>query len=89
MLLAMVAGVVLLYKLLWCIANGDTPGMRWTHLTLLNFDGKKPNRKQRIGRLASGLLSVMAAGIGLVWALADEESLTWHDHMSKTFPTPY
>jgi len=30
MLIAMVAGVVLLYKLLWCIANGDTPGMRWT-----------------------------------------------------------
>jgi hypothetical protein len=23
----------------------------------------------------------------LVWALVDEESLTWHDHISKTFPT--
>jgi hypothetical protein len=23
----------------------------------------------------------------LLWALADEEKLTWHDHMSKTFPT--
>jgi hypothetical protein len=22
-----------------------------------------------------------------VWALVDEESLTWHDHISKTFPT--
>jgi hypothetical protein len=22
-----------------------------------------------------------------VWALADEETLTWQDHISKTFPT--
>ena len=28
-----------------------------------------------------------SAGLGLLWSLADEESLTWHDHMSKTFPT--
>ena len=27
-------------------------------------------------------------GLGLVWALVDEENLTWHDHISKTFPTP-
>jgi hypothetical protein len=25
--------------------------------------------------------------IPLLWALADEEKLAWHDHMSKTFPT--
>ena len=88
-LAGIVAGVVLFYKLLWCLANGDTPGMRWSHLTLVDFDGRVPNRTQRIGRIASGLLSVAPAGIGLLWALADEETLTWHDHMSKTFPTPY
>jgi hypothetical protein len=27
--------------------------------------------------------------LGMLWALVDEEALTWHDHMSKTFPTPY
>jgi hypothetical protein len=88
-LAGIVAGVVLLYKLLWCIGNGDTAGMRWSRLTLVDFDGKAPDRKQRLWRMASGVLSVMAAGIGLLWALADEETLTWHDHMSKTFPTPY
>jgi len=25
---------------------------------------------------------------GLLWSLADEESLAWHDHISRTFPTP-
>ncbi len=88
-LAGIVAGMVLFYKLLWCLASGDTPGMKWSHLTLVNFDGRVPNRKQRFHRLASGVLSLAAAGIGLLWALADEETLTWHDHMSKTFPTPY
>ena len=32
-------------------------------------------------------LSFCAGGVGLLWALADEEKLAWHDHMSKTFPT--
>jgi len=88
-LAGIVAGVVLFYKLLWSLASGDTPGMKWSHLTLVNFDGRVPNRKQRFHRLLSGVLSLAAAGIGLLWALADEETLTWHDHMSKTFPTPY
>jgi len=88
-LLIVVAGVMaILYKLLWCLGNGDTAGMRWTHLTLVNFDGKHPDRRQRIYRMASGCLSFLAAGLGLLWALVDEETLTWHDHISKTFPTP-
>jgi hypothetical protein len=38
--------------------------------------------------MASGFLSLAAGGLGLLWALVDEETLTWHDHISKTFPTP-
>ena len=81
-------GIVIFYRLLWCLANGDSPGMRWAHLTLINFDGQRPTRRQRIVRTASGFLSLAAAGLGLVWAFVDEETLTWHDHISKTFPTP-
>ncbi len=79
----------LLYNTLWALGNQDTAGMKWTRLRLVNFEGQKPDREQRLFRLASGCLSLMAAGLGLLWALVDEESLTWHDHMSKTFPTPY
>jgi hypothetical protein len=25
---------------------------------------------------------------GLLWIYADEEGLTWQDHISRTFPTP-
>jgi len=81
-------GVVVFYRLLWCLANGDTAGQRWTRLRLVNFDGKVPTRSQRLCRTASGFLSLMAGGIGLLWGLVDEETLTWHDHISKTFPTP-
>jgi uncharacterized RDD family membrane protein YckC len=86
--LAAAAGVMIFYRLLWCYANGDSPGMRWAHLALINFDGQRPTRKQRFTRTASGFLSLAAAGLGLLWALVDEETLTWHDHISKTFPTP-
>src|SRR5258708_4371224 len=79
----------LLYKVLWAFADADSPGMRFARLRLVNFDGRRPNREQRVYRMAAGCLSVMAAGLGLMWALVDEESLTWHDHISKTFPTPY
>jgi len=83
-----VAGVVVFYRLLWCLANGDTAGQQWAHLRLVDFDGRAPDRAQRFYRTVSGFLSLAAAGVGLLWALVDEETLTWHDHISKTFPTP-
>jgi uncharacterized RDD family membrane protein YckC len=88
MFLGAIAGVVIFYRLLWCLANGDTAGQKWARLRLVNFDGQTPTRTQRFYRTASGFLSLMAGGIGLLWGLVDEETLTWHDHISKTFPTP-
>lgn len=86
---AIAALLAIFYHVLFCLSGGDTPGMRWTSLRLLNFDGHAPTREQRAFRLAGSLLSLLAAGLGLLWSLVDEETLTWHDHMSKTFPTPY
>jgi|SRR5579863_388333 len=76
-----------LYKALWCLGNGDSPGMRWAKLRLITFDGREPTRRQRIRRALSGAFVSSAMGLGLMWALVDEEALTWHDHISKTFPT--
>jgi len=78
----------LFYRFLWVLGNGETPGMRFAGLRLVNFDGRSPDRDQRAFRQVSTLLSFLSAGLGLVWALVDEENLTWHDHISKTFPTP-
>jgi uncharacterized RDD family membrane protein YckC len=78
----------LFYRFLWVLGNGETPGMRFAGLRLVNFDGRPPDRDQRAFRQVSSLLSFLSAGLGLVWALVDEENLAWHDHISKTFPTP-
>jgi len=61
----------------------------WTQLRLLNFDGHIPDRDERVQRMFGSFLSYTVGGLGMVWALVDEEKLAWHDHISKTFPTPY
>ena len=83
------AVLALFYKLLFCVCGSDTPGMIWTQLRLLNFDGHIPDRDERVQRMFGSFLSYTVGGLGMVWALVDEEKLAWHDHISKTFPTPY
>lgn len=75
------------YGLLWIWADRQTVGMRWTGLRLIDFDGFPADRRARSLRAIGACLSFCAGGLGLLWALADEEKLAWHDHMSKTFPT--
>lgn len=79
--------VAFTYGLLWTIARAETPGMRWAQLRLTTFDGFAPTLKHRVLRFAGSCLSLCTI-IGLLWSLADEESLNWQDHISRTFPTP-
>ncbi len=75
------------YGLIWALAATETAGMRWMRLRLVTFDGFPPDLKQRLLRFAASCLS-MCTMLGLLWSLADEETLTWQDHISRTFPTP-
>lgn len=87
---ALMAGFFTLgYKLMWTLAGVESPGLRWTHLRLLTWDGAEPTREDRLRRLAWGCISLLPAGLGLLWSLVDEETLTWHDHSSKTFLTSF
>jgi len=79
--------VPLWYKLLWTCVNLDTPGTRAAGLRVVDFDGNPPSQLRRYQRFAGGLLSLTAACVGLIWSLVDEDSLTWHDYISNTFPT--
>ena len=79
--------VAFTYGLLWTVAGTETPGMRWAQLSLATFDGSPLEPRQRILRFAGSCLSFCTL-IGLLWSLADEESLNWQDHISRTFPTP-
>jgi len=75
------------YGWMFAWTGAETPGMHWTELRLTTFDGFPPDRRQRLGRFLASCLSRCTL-LGLLWSLADEESLGWHDHMSRTFPTP-
>ena len=85
--LGTVCTIPVLYKLLWTHVGRDSIGMSMAGLRLVDFDGNPPSRERRYQRMFGGFISFLAAGIGLVWSLVDEDALTWHDHMSSTFPT--
>jgi uncharacterized RDD family membrane protein YckC len=76
-----------LYGFTWAVAGYETPGVRWANLRMTTFDGFRPERTQRLMRFAGSCLSLCTV-VGVLWSLADEESLTWPDHISGTFPTP-
>ncbi len=84
---AVLALVSMLYGLVWAIAGRETAGMQFADLQLITFDGFPLDARSRALRFASTWLSFCSGGVGLLWAVADEENLTWHDHISKTFPT--
>jgi uncharacterized RDD family membrane protein YckC len=75
------------YKLTWAFAGRDSAGLAWCHLKLLDFDGVRPSRRKRLERLGWSCISILPAGLGLIWALVDQEKLSWHDHSSQTFVT--
>jgi uncharacterized RDD family membrane protein YckC len=80
------AVVSMFYGLVWAITGRETAGMRMTDLQLVTFDGFPVDGPTRALRFVATWLSFCSGGIGLIWSLADEENLTWHDHISKTFP---
>jgi uncharacterized RDD family membrane protein YckC len=75
------------YGVIFAMTGRETMGMHCTDLQLITFDGLPVEGPVRAARVAATWLSFCSGGLGLIWALADEENLTWHDHISKTFPT--
>jgi uncharacterized RDD family membrane protein YckC len=74
----------LYHGLFYAFAKG-TPGMLYAGVSLCTFDGQKPTRAQRLGRLVAMLLSVVPMGLGIMWAIFDEDRLSWHDRLSQTY----
>jgi hypothetical protein len=59
--------------------------MKYAGIRFCTFDGLMPTRAQRWNRLGAMLLSVLPAGLGLAWSLFDDDNLSWHDRLSKTY----
>jgi len=79
--------VYLQYFALFTVFGGTTPGMMLRGLQVVSFSGEPPTPKQMLLRSAGYVLSAGTFFLGFLWSLWDEDSLTWHDRMSRTYLT--
>ncbi len=79
------AFVYLQYFGLFTIFGGTTPGMMIRGLQVATFSGDEPNLRHLLMRALGYLLSAGTLFLGFLWALWDEDALTWHDRLSGTY----
>ena len=76
------------YFTLFTALGGATPGMHLRGLEVVGFDGGAPTMRQLLLRSFGYLVSAGTLCLGFLWAVWDEDHLTWHDRMSQTYLTP-
>ena len=82
---ATIAIVYLQYFALFTVFGGTTPGMMFRGLQVTSFDGDPPQPRQMLLRTAGYILSAGTFFLGFLWACWDEDGLTWHDRLSRTY----
>jgi uncharacterized RDD family membrane protein YckC len=83
--LTSLAVVYFQYFALFTVFGATTPGMMFRGLQVMSFSGEPPTPRQMLLRSAGYVLSAGACLIGFLWAIWDEDQLTWHDRLSKTY----
>jgi uncharacterized RDD family membrane protein YckC len=77
--------VYLQYFALFTVFGGTTPGMMLRGLRVVDFSGEEPSTRQLLFRAAGYMLSAGTFFLGYVWVQWDEDELTWHDRISRTY----
>lgn len=75
------------YQYLFLVHAAKTPGMLMAQLRMAAFDGKPTNSHVRRARALAMMVSCASAGLGFGWAFVDEDTLCWHDKISRTYVT--
>ena len=83
--LAALSVVYFQYFALFTVFGATTPGMMFRGLQVVSFSGEPPTPRQLLFRSAGYMLSAGMGLIGFLWAVWDEDQLTWHDRLSKTY----
>ena len=81
--------VFLAYQWLFFRFGESTPGMSYARIALCTLDDNNPTRRAMQRRIGALLLSALPLGLGLVWAIFDEDHLGWHDRISGTYQRSY
>ncbi len=69
--------------------GGSTPGMRYARIALCTFADENPTRKELQNRVPATALALLPLGLGVFWALLDEDQLGWQDRMTRTYQRSY
>ena len=77
--------VYLQYFALFTVFGGTTPGMMLRGLRVVDFSGEEPSPRQLLLRAAGYMLSAGTFFLGFLWVQWDEDELTWHDRISRTY----
>jgi uncharacterized RDD family membrane protein YckC len=77
----------MVYQYVFLTYAGQTPGMMLAHMSLVNFEGGRPDQRRRRQRAISMIVSLISGGVGFGWALLDPDTLCWHDSISRTYVT--
>ena len=64
--------------------SGQTLGMRAWRMRVRTRDGARLQWRHAFARFAAGLVSIGAAGIGLLWVAFDRDRMSLHDRLSGT-----
>ncbi len=80
--------VYLQYFALFTVFGGTTPGMMLRGLHVVSFSGESPAPRQMLWRSVGYMLSAGTFFMGFLWAMWDEDALTWHDRLSHTYLCP-
>jgi uncharacterized RDD family membrane protein YckC len=67
----------------WC-KSGQTLATRTWKIKLVNHNGSILSVKQSVMRYALVSLSMLAFGLGFMWALLDKDHIFLHDRLLKT-----
>lgn len=76
-----------LYQYVLITYSGTTPGMEMAQVRVSCFDGDRPSKRTRRGRALAMVLSGISFGLGYLWCLFDEDTLCWHDRITRTYTT--
>ena len=77
--------VYLQYFSLFTVFGGTTPGMMLRGVRVVDFSGEDPSPRQFLLRAAGYMLSAGTFFLGFLWSQWDEDELTWHDRISRTY----
>ena len=79
----------LLFQLLFFTLSDQTPGMRYARIGLCTLTDENPSRSAMRRRILAQIVATCPLGIGLLWALLDDDGLGWHDRISRMYQRAY